>query len=278
MLVLSGKKAFCAFLLCLTVIAAHAYAQDISSKSGERLDSNIPRPIATGVLGQYDEAAVREIQAHLAAVGSAPWSGIQAQGQITYGPTDQTSYPATLSNMGFKDFRLDAQTGQGQMSIRIHGRIGETRGDNVPSYTIPPETAKLGLFPFELARLSNFSSKSTSLLDRGYIAIEGVQYHRISVEIAGIGTNSVTKTRRTIAVDLYFDSNHSLIKSAVYALAPAAHGASFLHVVTYGDFRPVGSSTIPFQFTETVDGERLWVLQLTEAQTAPQLDKTYFQF
>jgi hypothetical protein len=52
--------------------------------------SEIPRPVTSGIASHVDSSALTEINQHLMAVGNAPWTGMQATGQIVYG-SDQTS-------------------------------------------------------------------------------------------------------------------------------------------------------------------------------------------
>jgi hypothetical protein len=242
-------------------------------------DGDIVIPNATGVLGQQDAGAIKEITEHLAVVGPAPWLGMQGTGQIVYGAKDPTAYSATLAMLGRDQFRLDAQTSKGEMSIRIHGQVGKIQGNGGPEETIPSDTAAAGIFPFGLVRTVHFPGQTTSLIDHGLTTVGGVQLHRISVETPSIGRDPVTKSRRMIAIDLYFDpASHLLAKSASSSLMAVGHSAKFLRVVTYGDYRKVGSVMVPFRFSESMDGQQYWVLQLSDAQLNPALDATYFQF
>ena len=243
------------------------------------LDTDIVIPKATGALGRQDAAALKEITEHLATVGSAPWLGMQGTGQIVYGAKDPTAYSATLSILENDRFRLDAQTNKGEMSLRIHGRVGKIQGIGGPAETIPPDTAAAGIFPFGLVRTVHFPGRDTSLIDHGLTTVGGVQLHRITVETPSIGRDPVTKLRLTIAIDLYFDpATHLLAKSASSSFIAVGHSAKFLRVVTYSDYRKVGAAMVPFRYDESMDGQQYWVLQLSDAQLNPALDATYFQF
>jgi hypothetical protein len=235
--------------------------------------------VTTGLLGQHDAAALKEITEHLAVVGTAPWLGMQGTGQIVFGDKDPTTYNATLSMIGSDRFRLDAQTNKGEMSIRIHGQAGKIQGAGGPAETIPPNTAAAGIFPFGLVRTGHFPGQETSLVDHGLTTVGGVQLHRITVETPSIGRDPATKSRRTIVIDLYFDpASHLLAKSASSSFPADGHSAKFLRVVTYSDYRKVGTSMIPFRYDESMDGQQYWVLQLSDVQLNPALDAAYFQF
>jgi hypothetical protein len=231
------------------------------------------------VLGQQDAAALKEITEHLAVVGSAPWLGMRGKGKITYGPIDTTAYDATLSTLGGDKFRLDAQTKQGEMSIRIHGGLGKIKSGDGTMSSMPFDTAMSGLFPFARPRQKNFSGPTGSLLDHGLTTIGGTELHRITFEGATIGRNPVTKSRQTVATDLYFDpTSHLLVKSSTASAIADGRNVKFLFVVTYDDYRKVGTSMVPFRYTETMNGERYWTLQLSEVQLNPELPSTYFEF
>jgi hypothetical protein len=242
-------------------------------------DTDVAVPKAAGALGRQDAAALKEITEHLATVGSALWLGMQGTGKIVYGAKDPTTFSATLSMMGGDQFRLDAQTHKGEMSLRIHGPVGKIQGTGGPAETIPPETAAAGIFPFGLVRTLHFPGRETSLIDHGLTTVAGVQLHRITVETPSVGRDPVTKSRRTIAIDLYFDpASHLLAKSVSSSSIADGRNAKFLRVVTYSDYRKVGAAMVPFRYSESMDGQQYWVLQLSDAQLNPALDATYFQF
>jgi hypothetical protein len=278
---------YCALLMFVGsgcfALQAQSNASSISSQPPKQslgaIDGDIVVPNATGALGHQDAAALKEITEHLAVVGSAPWLGMQGTGQIVYGAKDPTAYSATLSILQNDRFRLDAQTNKGEMSLRIHGPVGKIQGSGGPTETIPPDTAAAGIFPFGLVRTVHFPGRDTSLIDHGLTTAGGVQLHRITVETPSIGRDPVTKSRRTIAIDLYFDpATHLLAKSASSSFIAVGHSAKFLRVVTYSDYRKVGTAMVPFRYDESMDGQQYWVLQLSDVQLNPVFDVTYFQF
>jgi hypothetical protein len=243
------------------------------------LDAGVAIPNATGALGQRDAAALKEITEHLAIVGSAPWLGMQGTGQIVYGSKDPTAYSATLSMTGSNQFRLDAQTNKGEMSIRIHGGLGKIKSGDGTMSSMPFDTAMSGLFPFARPRLKNFPGARGSLLDHGLTTIGGTELHRITFEVPTIGRNPVTKSRQTVATDLYFNpTSHLLVKSSTSITIADGRNVKFLFVVTYGDYRKVGTSMVPFRYTEAMNGEQYWTLQLSDVQLNPEMPSTYFEF
>ena len=269
-------------LLCAGAFLLFSVASGGQSKPAPTVhtpDGDITIPVALGVLGHQDVVALAELADHLTVVGTSSWIGMQGTGTIVYGPQGSTAYAATLTNAGMHSFRLDAQTKKEPMSIRIHRQVGKIQDSDGRFSAIPTDTALTGLFPFELVRRSQFPEASTSILDHGLVTIGGTPLHRITLEIASMGQNPVTKLPNTIAVDLYFDPvSHLLMKSVTSSLIPDGRSAHFLFVVTYGDYRQVGSSMIPFLYTETMQGEPYWTLQLSDVQLNPTLEPQYFQF
>jgi hypothetical protein len=78
---------------------------------------------------------------------------------------------------------------------------------------------------------------------------------------------------------MYFDpTSHLLVKTATAIALGGMRNTSLLRVVTYADYRAVGSSLIPFRYIETLGGQPQWTLQLSSAQTDPTLNEQYFQF
>lgn len=239
----------------------------------------VPVPVRTGVLGKQDPIAMAELAAHFAAVGSVGWGGMQGTGTMTFDSEGATAYPATFSNLHGSMFRLDVQEQSKVLSIRIHGPVGKIRDGDGAAVTMPPETALAGLYPFGRFRRASVRSTSTSISDRGVSTVGGVQLHRISVEYASLGKSSSVGARETIVTDLYFDpTTHLLVQSASTEKASSGRQASFLIVVSYGDYRTVGTSLIPFRYTETIEGQLYSTLQLSSVELNPNLTSSFFDF
>ena len=272
----------CFGLECST-LPAQSNAPNLSPQPSRQslgpFDKDIVIPDAKGPLGQRDSGASNELLGHLAVVGTSPWTGMVGTGQITYGTTDSTAYSATLSILGGTGFRLDSQTSRGALSIRISGRHGIIQEPDGRQFPILPDTAATGIFQFVQPRLPNIPGATGSLLDRGPIVVDSVSLHRVTIESPGAGHDLVTGKATIIATDLYFDpSTHLLVKSANSIGLDGAHNNHLLRVITYGDYRKVGNSMVPFLYTQTLDGQKQWTLQLTDVQLNPTLDSTIFEF
>ena len=257
-------RAFCTCAFVLVLVSA-SQCQSTARYNPGLLDHDVPIPAAVVKSGQIDPMALSEIASHLKAVGAGPWIGMQGTGTITWG-NDATNYDATLTALGASRFRLDAQTVNGPMSIRIERNAGNIQRPDGTRAQLPPMTAASGLVQFEVPRLANLSV--FSLVDHGLVAVQGVQLHRITVS-----------SKASNVIDMYFDpTSHLLVKTATAIALGGMRNTSLLRVVTYADYRAVGSSLIPFRYIETLGGQPQWTLQLSSAQTDPTLNEQYFQF
>ncbi|GGG75796.1 hypothetical protein GCM10011585_18320 [Edaphobacter dinghuensis] len=249
------------------------------SSSPAVFDKDVPIPTITEPFGQWDATALNEIVDHLKVVGTSPWSGLQGTGQITYGVEDTTAYSATLSILDGTGFRLDGQTAKGELSIRINGGRGKIQEGDGHLYPLLPNTAKSGIVQFELPRLANFPYSGTSLLDRGLVVIDGRSLHRITYETTTADASEVVRKKNAVITDFYFDpTSHLLIKSANSIRIDGAGNADFLRVISYDDYRSVQGSMVPFRFTQTLNGQKQWTLQLSTVQLNPALETSSFEF
>lgn len=228
-----------------------------------------PIPAATNKLGRYDDAALSEVLMHLKVVGTTPWTGMQGTGTITYG-SEQNSYPAALTILGSKRSRLDVQTSTGTISSRINNRVGNIQQPDGKRFPLAPEMAASGIVQFELPRLADLQTKS-SILDHGMTVVDGMNLHRLTLE-------QPLTPQKNIATDLYFDpETHLLIKTA-NAIRPDGSQSELLRVITYGDYRSVDGVMIPFLYTQALDGQKQWTIQLSEVQLNPTIQLNYFEF
>lgn len=242
------------------------------SQSGPPL-TDTPVPTAIGKVGQPDAGALSEVLEHIRAVGAAPWTEMEGKGQITYGG-DSATNEATLIIVGNSRFRLDAQTSTGTSSIRINGRSGKIREADGHTFPLLPETAASGLFQFQTLRLADFPDASTSLSDRGLATIRKVSLHRITVE-----RRLFPAQKKSVVTDFYFDpQTHLLVKSVNSIRVDGTGNNAFLRVITYEDYRRVDGVMIPFRFTQTLDGQKQWTLQLSDVQLKVDQPSTFLEF
>jgi hypothetical protein len=254
-------------------------------------DADAVTPAITGPLGQYDSGALSEMIDHLKAVsGAAAWSDMQATGEITYPGSAQTN-AATLSILNIDKFRLDVTTPQGLTSTRIAGRMGAMQTASGNKLYLPEATAALGLMAFPRLRAMTFSGGNSSLIDDGSVTVSGKSLHRITLvyplypprtaTVTAAATTSTASTPpvKNLAEDLYFDpATHLLIKSVEIVLLPGPNNQRFVRCTTYGDYREVEGSQIPYQISQSLNGQMEWVLQLSSVSLGVGLKTAAFVF
>lgn len=262
---------------CLFGSSLIAHAQKDFTRIYGAEDQSVPMPAFTGSLGQKDAAALQELIDYLKAVNIGAWKGLQATGTMT--DSSGANNQATLTVLNSDQFRLDVQTSKGERSTRISGSFGKTLEVDGRSFYTPPATAKAGLLAFPRLLDSTFPNSATSLVDRGQVQIDGRSLHRITIEEPAFPGNAVTDQRNVSVTDLYFDaSTHLLIKSAGAVQLDSADRQRYLVVVTYGDYQKVQGGLLPHQYSQSLNGQRQWTLQLNAANLQPSVDSTYFQF
>lgn len=262
-----------------SAVSATTSAQISVQSTVNPLDVSVFTPLATATLGQQDTAASAEIAAYRSVIGgSSRWLGMQATGTIRFS-ADPTEYNVTLSNLGNQRFRLDTQTPAGVESIRIQGRLGKVQIGNKPAAVMDPDTALTGIFPFELVGRVPPGAKNTALVDHGTVSINGTSLHWLTLELPSVAWNPSSRSQGTLPVDLYFSpTTHLLIRSACYVILPGGRQVPFLSVVTYSDYRFVGTSMVPFHYAENINGQLYRTVQFSSVQLNPALSPDYFHF
>lgn len=272
---LTGSKMF-AHLGIYLIIVWGAFVSAHGQAAPQTL--TIPQPTTSGTLGRVDAGALAEVTAHFAAIGAVPWTGMQGTGQITY-TSDQTPYSATLTIVGNTGFRLDAVTQRGQASTRINGNVGAIQLADGSQNVILPDTAASGIFQFQLPRLAKFPGPQSSLLDQGMVVVDGQTLHRLTFQFSAVAATAVASKPWIIATDLYFHpTTHLLVKSVNTIRINGARNQDFIREITYGDYRQVGSSLVPFRYSQMLSGQKQWTLQLSDVQLNPTVQNNYFEF
>lgn len=239
-------------------------------------DADVAVPKASLQLGQKDSAALQAILDFLKATHGASWTGMQATGTFT---SHGESSAATLTVLNGDDFRLDVNSQKGQLSIRILGNLGQIRESDGVLHRLPFATAKGGLLAFPRLMANTFPSAGASVVDRGLVAVDGNALHRVTIAEPVFPGQTATAPDKASTVDLYFDpATHLLAKSVASVQIDSKDRARYVQAMTYGDYRQADGILLPFSYTQTLNGQRQWQLQLTAAQLAPQVDPTYFSF
>jgi hypothetical protein len=273
--------------LCL-LAGAHAFAQspavaatqpmDFTRISGsEDVDVAVPKAILP--LGKKDAPALQAILDFLKTTNGASWTGLQAIGTFTSPGDNGASSAATLTIQNGDAFRLDVNAPEGPLSIRLQGNLGQILESNGIEHRLPLATAKSCLFAFPRIMANSFPNALTSIVDQGPISVDGKTLQRITISDPVFANRAVTAEDQISTIDLYFDpATHLLVKSVASVQLDSRDRERYVQAITYGDYRQVDGIVLPFAYTQTLNGQRQWDLQLTSVQLGPQVDDTYFSF
>jgi hypothetical protein len=279
-------------LLSLLLLSPPLFGQTDFTRIYGAVDRDIAEPQPAGTLaalGKIDPMALSEVTSHLAAVGASPWTDMQATGSIAFpgaGNTNDEIDNASLSILGEHDYRLDITTAKGLRSLRIAWIAGAAEEEDGSKAYLPIATAALGLMAFPRLRAAGFPGSDLSLTDDGSINEDGAVLHRVTLEYPLLERSAnltsspqAGSSGQTVAVDLYFDpSTHLLIKSVDVVLLPGSGNQRFLRCLTYGDYRKIDGSLIPYRYTQTLNGQVQWALQLNSVTLDTGLQESAFLF
>jgi hypothetical protein len=290
---------FCIFSSCLLFGIAASYSAhgQTSTPSSPQTQAQSPQPVdftrirgaedgdvvvpkSVLPLGQKDASALEVVASFLKTVNGAAWSGMQATGTQTYpsGDTSQQS-AATLTLQSGDAFRLDVEASEGKRSIRIKGSIGQTLDSKGVNHYLPLATARGGLVAFPKLMIAAFSEEQISVIDRGTVLIEGKPLHRLTIEEPVFAGTTPTSSDQVSTTDFYFDpTSNLLVKSVGNVQLDSLDRERYVQAITYGDYRTVDNMLLPFAYSQTLNGQRLWSLQLTAIQLKPTVESSYFQF
>lgn len=265
-------RVFWATVCLLNVLCAVGHAQIPSSFTrvyGSE-DQVIPLPLQNEASGREDIGALQEIVNYLKAVQVGSWKGLQGSGSFSRDGKEIAK--ASLAILGSDYYRLDLQSGDGITSTRISGNSGFVSETDGKRTQLPASTVRLGIMVFPRIFQDSFPSPATGLIDDGTVQIAGQVLHRITV------SEEIAPGERT-SVDLYFEQgSHLLVKSAALSRIDARDPNQYFIVTSYEDYRKVEGALIPHRYTETINGQLQWRLQMTDVSLAPNVDNAYFQF
>jgi hypothetical protein len=271
------------FFFCLSSVSAQNQTQSVQVKNFTRIvgpedgDLAVPGPALTSV--QRDPSALQVITAFLTAANSGGWGGMQATGTLTSPGKTEEQYPATLTVKNGDSFRLDVSATEGQRSLRIQGQVGAILESNGVKHTLPPATALGGFLAFPRLMMATFPGEQTSVLDQGIVVVEGKSLHRITIQEQVFHGATPPTTDQPSIVDLYFDpATHLLVKSVALVQLDTADRARYMQAITYSEYQSVNSVLLPFAYSQTLNGQRQWSLQLANVQLDSSTDTSLFIF
>jgi hypothetical protein len=218
---------------------------------------------------------------HLQAAGASQWQGFQAAGSITYsGSAAHPQGTATLTITRDGLTRLDVTSSLGTTSLRIQGPGGAFQDVKGKQYRLPPRNARAGLFAYPFLLSPQFLEQQGLSLAAVPWQLDGKSFGRLSVTRPVVNRPASSRANSEVVVtDIYVSPDtHLPYKSVELVGALDLSPQRYVRVVTYEDYRDVEGVELPFRYTETINGQRSWVLQLTTVHPQPQSDPAYFVF
>jgi len=235
------------------------------------LDREIAVPEKAGTLGRGDAAALAYIRASQQT--QTPWAGMRGSGSLTFGDDTATRNDATLVVDPNFDSLLDVHRADGTW-CRLHrnDRVTIRNGDGTIQLQ-PFESAHSGIAAFTLPRDSGLLDGKASLIDRGLVKIDGISMRFITLHTALHAKNAAASAPGIVTTDLYFDpAKHLLMKSATSVRLPHEGNTDYLRVISFDDYREIDGMLLPYRFTQTLNGQLQWTLQLSTVQLNAVLD------
>ena len=244
-------------------------------------DRGVLLPQVASATGQQDSAALQAVRAYQSAVGLVAWNDMQGFGSMvsTTGNSDAARNVVLYLGKHGKT-RLDTQMPQGERSVRMLGAYGVIQRENGSTEAIDSRNALDGLVAYPLLDDPNFPDASLTLIDQGNVTVDGVSLHRVSVASPWPGTGGSPNGNPPMSVvDFYFNpTTHLLIKSASSILNNPRASEPNLQVISYADYQPVDGMLIPFQCSETLNGQQMWTLQLNQVKLNNGFSDSDFHF
>lgn len=244
------------------------------------LDQGVVLPQPISILGQHDPAAIQSLLAYTNAVGVVPWTGMQGTGTFTPNTNTSAAEQAILWVQEHDRYRLDVQTPNGIRSSRILEAMGAVQHANGKMDLLNELDAMAGIVAYPMLDEAGFPNATVTLMDQGYVTVDGASLHRISVARPWPGNPKDAQGNPITSVtDLYFDpSTHLLVKSACLIAGMRKTSTRYLQVISYSDYRAVQGMQVPYQDRETINGQLIWTLQLNQMQFDNDLSDSTFHF
>lgn len=241
-------------------------------------DIPIPKSIHTSEV-RRDASGVAELTAYKSAIGGAAWVGMQASGMLSFAGSNE-SLPATLAMLPGNRGRFDVTRANGHDLTVLNGNHASVTYAGSQKKIIAPTSAVAGVVPFDLPLEAISSGATHSIVDQGDASLDGHTLHRVSVGVPlpprhlRLPDDPVQTT-----VDLYFDTEtHLLYKAATLIAIPGTSTPVLLRVTTFEDYKPFGAGQIPTTLTETVNGQQMWVLTLSDIDLKNLPSRSAFAF
>jgi hypothetical protein len=231
-------------------------------------------PQATALLGSVLNAG-----GGLSVLSSA--ADFTASGEITYywaGQPDEGS--VTLRGKGLDQFRLDAALPEGPRSWSVSHGIGQLAKADGATNSIPGHNAinsgALTLPYLWLAAVA--SSPQTTVTSLGTVGVNGVETAAIRVQphyavsFDPRGTLAQLTTR-----DFFIDpQTFRIVKMEIMTHPVKTFSVSLPEDIYFSNYQRVDGISVPFTVTESINGQQIWMIQLSSIQFNSGLTDTVF--
>ncbi len=229
-------------------------------------DRDIPTPAHT-TKALTDAVALQKIVDFVKMSGVASWKGLTADGTITYAG-DPAAYPAHIAVLGIGHYRLDATRAEGKQSTVFNGSQGVFLSAKGTPSSVSSDISTLGLLAFPRLLSPEYPTPKSILTDQGAATIGGKPLNRITLDDPALDSNAMPwKTE-----DLYFDpATGRLVESVALVHLSTSDAALYMLETSYGDYRTVNGVTLPYTYTQSLNGQLSWTLSLTtlDSQVTP---------
>ncbi len=265
------KRYFCSLLTTLSLTAA-AQLSPLGARVYGTSDTDLPTPVhSTKTIS--DGTALLQVINFVKMAGITNFTGAVGSGTITFG-ADSTAFPATVSLLGSTGFRLDVTKTTGTESTILNGTKGvflPVAGMRKP---VSSDIAAPGILGFMRLLSPQYPLPTSILTDQGQVTLGGTLLHRITLDDPSPdGLGNPWKT-----VDLYLDSTGRLVQSASFVHLSPLDASLYMLELSYSNYRTVGLGTLPYTFTQRLNGQLQWTLTLTSFNPSTVPDPSLFLF
>lgn len=233
------------------------------------------RPQLPPVVAASDPQAVSvATQVLNAAGGLQALSTIQdytATGQITYYWAGQEIQgPVMLRGRGLDQFRLDAQLPEGTRTWAVSHGIGKLQKGDGTENPIPGHNAiNMGSLTFPSLYLSLASLAANATISSvGTAQINGVNALQIRVQRHYPASQDPQGVLAQLTTrDFFIDPSTYLIVGTEFMTHPTkTFTVSLPEDIYFSNYQRVNGVMVPFAVTETINGQKIWSLQLSSIQ------------
>jgi hypothetical protein len=270
-----------ALLFCCLTFNALALAQQSPApavpagySTSQQTDPTVLPPVTK------DPSAVSlATQALATAGGNAAFSAISdysTTGNVTYylDSDKDLQGSVTIRGRGLNQIRIDATLPTGVRSEITDGltTIKSEDGSVRQIHAQPPfDPARLALPYLQLS--SGLNGQGRSLIDKGIVDVDGHPAHDIQVRhiLAGVLTENRAMSDY-LTVDLFVDTA-SLQIVMMRDILPKHEVREF----RYTDYRLINGVSIPFSISSSINGQKMWLINLSEFSLNAGLKDSDFQ-